>query len=178
MNEYKLSSPSHRLEMAIAGVNVNGAVAEDKHAADAFRKFGQQLVSRYNAICGQPFRLELWETKCDGDEPHAHVIITSIDEAGDEAVTVGEPQLTHLDYIQYYHAANRDDPEQNYAGKVRIDVYMHGSEATDGDSLAVENPAVYALADMAYCRYVAMIAEEYPEWITAYMDAPFEHVVY
>jgi len=178
MKEYGFRNYGCRVEMAIPGVIVDGVAMEDLQAVYAFKKFAQQLVMRYKAICDQPFRLELWEVKCGGDELHAHVCITSLDEQGEEVVTVGDSNVTHLDCHQYYHAANRDHPEQNYAGKVSIDVYMFNPEATDGDELPVENPAVHALADMAYGRYIATIADDYPEWTTAYINAPKEHVVY
>lgn len=159
--EYEIQSNKHRL------------TAEGEVERDFVTSFADELIGKITALCDQPFCIGVSEFKCGDEDPHAKWEVASVDEANKDIVVsqIGK-DVAHIMGLQYYFARNLENPEENYAGKVTIDLYMFCPEAKDGGEESIENPAASTLLALAFVQYYDSISTWYGNWQTDYIDSP------
>ncbi len=178
MKRITLENASFGLFTDLPPICENGEEKEDDRSNAMFTELANSLLNEFTPLCKDPFTLEIREFKCGEDEPHSYARIALLDDKGHDAVvgTKKKPVFC-LDATQYYAARNRDDPDQNYMGKLVIRVFMYflkprKSSSDDEGSHLAENLLAYVLLRLASMHYYEQIAEYFTEWDTDYRDAP------
>ena len=168
--QVECNSKNHLLYMEVGDILQGGTVVEDVQAITAFTKFANEIIAEFGSICNQPFCLQLREFSCD--DCGTYVEVMSIDDEGNEVFLREEGSNTKVVMDQSYVATNLQSLQESYAGKYEVVAFMTCPEVSDGDAMAVENPMAQILAKLACTCYCTVIAEDYPEWITQYINAP------
>lgn len=72
---------------------------------------------------------------------------------------------------QSYHARNRDNPNEDYDGKLEVSVLMMGVQDSR-PGFYNPNEIAEVILKLACGYYYEKICQHYPEWNTDYADAP------
>lgn len=143
----------------------------DPRDARFVERWASTLVSEFTHFSDEPFILRIGEFHLESQRYGWIAEVRSVQtEAGGETLDLTQ-NLAELIGFQYYFGHNRDNREEDYAGRINISVIMPEQPYSPGMPHR-PLPEALLLLRLAYMHYYDQIHAEYAEWSTDYHDTP------